>query len=130
MTDWELHRFLRDATEQPWDGAGLPDFPVEESLNAETLNWYQAMFHHRHRQQKQVDDPLEFLRKWRFLVHESGRPVLTRAAVLLFGQDHCVYELLSRPVLDYQRIDTSHRVFTPERRWDDRLVFEENLFET
>ena len=130
MTDWELHRFLRDATEQSWDSAGMPDFPIEESLNAETLNWYQAMLHHRNKERQQIDDPLEFLRKWNFLVHESGRPVPTRATILLFGQDHCVRAILSRPVLDYQRIDARHRTFTPEHRWDDRVVFENNLLET
>jgi ATP-dependent DNA helicase RecG len=70
------------------------------------------------------------LLEWNFIAHQSGKPALTRAAILLFGQDRCVRSLLPRPVLDYQRIDTRFENWSAEERWHDRLVFEENLFKT
>jgi ATP-dependent DNA helicase RecG len=130
MTDIELQRFLRDAAQQSWDGETVADFPVESSIDIDTLNWYQEQFVRRNPEQRQINDPIEFLLEWNFIRHQSGKPLLTRAAILLFGLDRCVRALLPRPVLDYQRIDTGFESWSAEERWHDRLVFEENLFKT
>ena len=130
MTTNELQRFLRDAMQQAWDGVAVTDFPVESSIDRETLSWYQTQFARRNPEQREITDPVEFLLEWNFMVHQAGKPVLTRAAILLFGVDRCVRALLPRPVLDYQRIDARFESWSADERWHDRLVFEENLFKT
>ncbi len=130
MTNNELQRFLRDAAQRPWDGEGVTDFPTASSIDEETLKWYQAQFYRRNEAQRQIDDPIEFLQEWNFIVHQAGHLVLTRAAIMLFGKDRCVRALLPRPILDYQRIDTRFDDWSADQRWHDRLVFEENLFKT
>lgn len=130
MTDNELQRFLRDGAEQSWDSVSLQDFTVESSIDGETLKWYQDQFYRRNQEQRQISDPVEFLLEWNFIVHRLGKPVLTRAAILLFGSDRCVRALLPRPILDYQRIDTHFENWSADERWHDRLVFEENLLKT
>jgi ATP-dependent DNA helicase RecG len=128
MTNAELQRYFRDAAQNAWDGEGLPGLDVDNNIDAETLGWYQAQFFRRNPEQRQIDDPIEFLQEWNFIVHKNGQPILTRAAVLLFGQDRSVRSLLPRPVLDYQRIDTRFEQWSADERWHDRMVFEENLF--
>lgn len=130
MTANELQRFLRDAAEKSWDGMALGDFDLDASVDLETLDWYREQFYRRNTGQHRITDPLDFLLEWNFVVHQSGSPVLTRAAILLFGTDRCVRALLPRPVLDYQRIDTRFEHWSADERWHDRLVFEENLFKT
>lgn len=130
MTDNELQRFLRDGAEQSWDSVHLQDFTVDSSIDGETLKWYQDQFYRRNQEQRQISDPVEFLLEWNFITHQSGKPTLTRAAILLFGLDRCVRALLPRPVLDYQRIDARFENWSADERWHDRLVFEENLFKT
>jgi ATP-dependent DNA helicase RecG len=129
MTDKALQRFLRDAADRAWDAEPC-DFDLETSIELETLDWYREQFYRRNPEQRQITDPNEFLLEWNFAVHESGKPVLTRAAVLLFGTDRSVRALLPRPTLDYQRIDTRFETSSADERWHDRLVFEENLFQT
>ena len=53
--------------------------------------------------------------------------VPTRAAVLLFGKDRYVRQILPRGLVDYQRIDTSFDEWSPDKRWHDRVVVEENI---
>jgi ATP-dependent DNA helicase RecG len=129
-TDAELQRLLRDAATKSWDTASLPDVDVHDCIENETLTWYQSQFYRRNPEQRQLSDPIEFLREWNFVVDEDGQSLPTRAAVLLFGTDRCVRALLPRPVLDYQRIDVRAQDWSPEERWHDRLLFEENLFNT
>lgn len=43
---------------------------------------------------------------------------------------HFVRQILPRPVLDYQRIDTAFDQWSAEQRWHDRYAFEENIFKT
>jgi len=54
----------------------------------------------------------------------------TRMAVLLFGKGRYVRQILPRAIVDYQRIDSNFIDWTPEKRWDDRVVFEENIIQT
>ena len=130
VTDSELHRFLRDSSRSAWDSEGVADIEVESCIDTETLRWYQELFYRRNPEQRQVDDSLEFLQEWNFLIQQNGKRVLTRAAVLLFGHDRYVRGLLPRPVLDYQRIDTRFDAWSADERWHDRVIFEENLFKT
>ena len=53
----------------------------------------------------------------------------TRAAVLLFGKERYVRQILPRGVVDYQRIDVPFEDWSPENRWHDRVVVEENIIQ-
>lgn len=129
MTANELQRFLRDAADRTWDGAAC-DLDLDRDIDLDTLDWYRDQFFRRNPEQRQIGNPTEFLSEWNFAVHEAGKVVPTRAAILLFGTDRSVRALLPRPVLDYQRIDTRFEIWSSEERWHDRIVFEENLFKT
>lgn len=129
-TQGELERFLRDAAQDRYDGMLLPDISVDRCFDLETVKWYQTQFARRNPEHPEITDPIEFLLNWNFLVERDGRMQPTRAGVLLFGEGRYVRQILPRPVLDYQRIDTAFDQWSAEQRWHDRYVFEENIFQT
>lgn len=129
-TPSELERFLRDAAQDRYDGMALPDIPVDRCFDLETVKWYQAQFARRNPEHPEIADPIEFLLNWNFIVEQSGSMLPTRAGVLLFGDGRYVRQILPRPVLDYQRIDTPFDQWSADQRWHDRYVFEENIFQT
>lgn len=126
----ELERFLRDAAQDRYDGQVLPDIPVAQCFDLPTVKWYQAQFTRRNAEHAEIADPIEFLLNWNFIVERDSRMLPTRAGVLLFGDGRFVRQILPRPVLDYQRIDTPFDQWSAELRWHDRYVFEENIFQT
>ncbi len=130
VTDSELQRFLRDSAPTPWDSELEQGIDPQSSLDLEALNWYREQFYRRHPEKQTIEDPHEFLLEWNLAREQEGVIQLTRAAILLFGTDRVVRQLLHRPVLDYQRIDTRAENWSVEERWHDRMVFEENLFKT
>jgi len=129
-TQSELERFLRDAARDRYDGVVLADMPVDQCLDTETVQWYKAQFERRNPEHSEINDPIEFLLNWNFVVEQNGDTLPTRAGVLLFGTGRYVRQILPRPVLDYQRIDTAFDLWSAEQRWHDRYVFEENIFQT
>jgi len=130
FTQSELERFLRDAAQERYDGAALVDIPVENCFDEATVKWYQTQFTRRNPEHAEIIDPIEFLLNWNFVVEQAGQTLPTRAGILLFGIGRYVRQILPRPVLDYQRIDTRFDQWSAEQRWHDRFVFEENIFQT
>jgi ATP-dependent DNA helicase RecG len=126
----ELERFLRDAAQIRYDGAVLADIPADRCFDKSTVNWYQEQFFRRNPEHGEITDPVEFLLNWNFAVEQDESILPTRAGVLLFGVDRYVRQILPRPVLDYQRIDTAFDHWSAQERWHDRCVFEENIFKT
>lgn len=129
-TQSELERFLRDAAQDRYDGAVLTELVAESCFDLETVRWYQAQFARRNPEHTEITDPITFLLEWNFVVEQGGTLHPTRAGVLLFGAGRFVRQILPRPVLDYQRIDTAFDQWSAEQRWHDRYVFEENIFQT
>jgi ATP-dependent DNA helicase RecG len=129
-TQSELERFLRDAAQDRYDGMALADIPVDQCFDEATVQWYQAQFVRRNPEHGEITDPIAFLLNWNFVVEQGGQQLPTRAGVLLFGTGRYVRQILPRPVLDYQRIDTAFDQWSAEQRWHDRYVFEENIFQT
>lgn len=129
-TQSELERFLRDAAQERYDGVALADIPVDQCFDEATVKWYQAQFVRRNPEHGEITDPITFLLNWNFVVEQGGQQLPTRAGVLLFGTGRYVRQVLPRPVLDYQRIDTAFDQWSAEQRWHDRYVFEENIFQT
>ncbi len=126
----ELERFLRDAAQERFDGMTIPDIPVERCFDLATVTWYQTQFARRNPEHPEITDPTAFLLNWNFIVERDRRMLPTRAGILLFGDGRYVRQILPRPVLDYQRIDTHFDQWSSEQRWHDRYVFEENIFQT
>ncbi len=129
-TQSELERFLRDAAQERYDGAVLTELVAESCFDLDTVKWYQVQFARRNPEHDEITDPIAFLLHWNFVVEQGGRLHPTRAGVLLFGANRFVRQILPRPVLDYQRIDTAFDKWSAEQRWHDRYVFEENIFQT
>ena len=130
VTPSELERFLRDASQDRYDGIALADIPVDQCFDEATVRWYQAQFARRNPEHVEITDGLAFLLNWNFVVERDGKVLPTRAGILLFGTGRYVRHILPRPVLDYQRIDTAFDNWSTEQRWHDRYVFEENIFQT
>jgi ATP-dependent DNA helicase RecG len=124
----EIERFLRDAGTAPYD-ADLLDLDAKDFYDANSLQWYRKRFDEREPGRHETLDDLAFLKEWGFLVERDGRCLPTRAALLLFGKARLIRIHLSRPVADFQIISASIDQWDPERRWEDRIVIEENLIQ-
>lgn len=123
----ELLRFIRDASDLPYDSEPLDDVPAETCFDGDVIRWYRTEMNHRHPGRHEALKDLEFLNEWGFVVEKEGRLAPTRAGVLVFGQGKYVRQILPRPVVDYQRIDFNSADWTPDQRWSDRVVVEDNL---
>ncbi|MDO4232136.1 MAG: putative DNA binding domain-containing protein, partial [Lautropia sp.] len=130
VTQSELERLLRDAAQERYDGAVLTELATDACFDLSTVKWYQAQFARRNPEHAEISDPIAFLLNWNYVVEQGSKLYPTRAGVLLFGTGRFVRQILPRPVLDYQRIDTAFETWSAEQRWHDRYVFEENIFQT
>ena len=125
-TPEEIERFLRDASEDRYDGEPL-GLDAEEFFDPESVRWYRRVFDERNPGRHQALSDVEFLNELGFVVEQGELLVPTRAAVLIFGRPRHVRRILPRPVVDCQFIDSTSGSWTTDRRWTDRVVVEENL---
>ena len=125
----ELERFLRDAAEDRYDSRIVDRLRAHEFFDPESLRWYRSMFFDRNPGKHQNVTDIEFLRERGFVAECGDRLAPTRAAVLVFGRARCVRQILPRPVIDLQFIGAGFDEWSPDRRWADRLVVEENLLQ-
>lgn len=98
-----------------------------EFFDPESVRWYRRLFDERNAGETRALSDVEFLNKCGFVIKHDDRPVPTRAAVLVFGRARHVRRILPRPVVDCQFIDSAADSWTTDRRWNDRIVVEENL---
>ena len=124
----EIEQFLREASDTKYDGE-LLDLNAERVFDAKSLRWYRRVFEDRNPGRRRDLSDKEFLREWGFVKERSGdgRLAPTRAAVLVLGRGRYVRHVLSRPVVDYQFINSTFDAWSPDLRWHDRVVVEENL---
>ena len=127
-TPEEIERFLRDASEDRYDGE-LLGLDAEEFFDPESVRWYRRVFDERNPGRHQALSDVEFLNEWGFVVEQGELLVPTRAAVLIFGRPRHVRRILPRPVVDCQFIDSTSDSWSTDRRWTDRVVVEENLIQ-
>ena len=125
----EIERFLRDATEDRWDGQ-IRDFPLEEAFDKESVKWYRAMFNNRNPGHDESLSDQEFFYQWGYLLRQDDKLLPTRAGIILFGSPAAIHQMLPRPTLDVQWIPTNFGDPLPEVRWLDRVVYEDNLIIT
>ena len=127
-TESELRAFIRDASDMPFDRSLEYGVAPNSFLNPSTLKWYRTLLDHRLAGKYAHLNDQDFLLEMGLLI-EEGKFIPTRAAVLLFGQDRYVRQIMPRPVVDYQRIDQMEDNWDADKRWHDRMVIESNLFE-
>lgn len=128
-TESELRAFIRDASDTPYDRSLEHGIDPISFINSSTLKWYRTLLDKAPTSKYAHLSDQDFLLEMGLLIEEAGKAIPTKAAALLFGQDRFVRQILSRPVVDYQRIDSSEDNWNADTRWHDRLVIESNLFE-
>jgi ATP-dependent DNA helicase RecG len=125
----EIERFLRDASEQRWDGQVF-DFPLEKAFDRESIKWYRSLFNNSNPGHDESLSDQDFLYQWGHLIYKEQKLYPTRASIILFGTPAAIRQILPRPTLDVQWIPSSLGDPLPEIRWLDRVVFEDNLIIT
>ena len=129
-TQTEIERFLRDSATSRYDGEVVENISAESFFDEGTVRWYRDRFKQKRPGQHESLSDLDFLVEWNYVMEQDEKLYPTRGAVLLFGKARYVRQILPQPVLDYQRIDSRADDWTPEERWGDRVVFEENIIQT
>ena len=126
----ERNRFLMDAATERYEGQAL-DFDVETAFDEDSIRWYRAVYEARpgNRSYAALTDT-EFLNEMGLLAGHGGHRQPTRAAILLFGANRTLLQILPRPIVDCQRYRLPRDEADPDERWFDRLVLEENLVRT
>jgi ATP-dependent DNA helicase RecG len=125
-TPQEIERFLRDAAE-PYDRELIEDLDAESFFHPQSVAWYRRCFNEFNPGRQESLADVEFLNEWGFIVEARDRLLPTRAAVLLFGLDRYVRQVLPRPVADCQFIDGDFDQWSADMRWHDRMVAERNI---
>lgn len=128
-TESELRAFIRDASDMPFDRSLEYGLDPNSCINPLTLKWYRTLLDNRLAGKYAHLSDQVFLLEMGLLVEEAGKAIPTKAALLLFGQDRFVRQIMPRPVVDYQRIDSREDTWDADKRWHDRIVIESNLFE-
>ena len=101
---------------------------MERVFDSDSLRWYRRFFEERNPGRRQELSDKEFLHEWGFVRElPEGRLAPTRAAVLVLGRARYVRQVLARPVVDCQFVNATFDAWSPDLRWDDRIVVEENL---
>jgi len=126
----EMERLIRDASNERYDGETLIEISADSFYDEGTVNWYRKYFNQQQPGRHETLSDQMFLLEWGFMKEIGERLAPTRMAVLLFGKGRYVRQILPRAIVDYQRIDSNFIDWTPEKRWDDRVVFEENIIQT
>lgn len=121
-TEAEVRQMLRDASDEPQDGAVLEGFDLED-LDAESLKAYRNRFasHEPDHPFLALDDRalLERLGGWR-RERLGGRAGLTLAGLLMFGSERSLLDALPHYHLDYQEQLSAD----PEQRWSHRITLD------
>ena len=106
------------------------DLGVDACIDMATLKRYRQRFDEKHPGHPCVGfDANHFLEHWALAVSANGKPRPTRAALLLFGTGAALRTIMPRPLVDCRWADYPWDAPAPERRWLDRLVCEENLWD-
>ena len=107
----------------------LGELEAHEFFDPDSVRWYRSVFFDRNPGRHQSFTDVEFLHEWGFVVECGDRLAPTRAAVLIFGRSRYLRQILPRPVIDCQFIGARFAEWSPDQRWVDRIVVEENLLQ-
>ena len=123
----ERNRFLMDAAMERYDGQAV-SFNVDTAFDGDSISWYRAVYEARPGNQSYAAlSDMDFLSEMGLLVEQGSDRLPTRGAILLFGANRTVRQLLPRPIVDCQRYNLPRDEAETDERWFDRLLLEENL---
>ena len=126
----QIKAFLRDADSIPFDCHILSDLDLETCFNSNSVGWYRSVFATKAANYDPNANDFDFLHAKGFIQERDGRRFATRAAILLFGSEAAVRQVLGRPLVTCYKLSTNREDPQPDERWADRIVLEENLVET
>ena len=126
----EMQRLVRDAAMERYDSETVPEISAKQFYDEGSVRWYRKIFNQKRPGRHETLSDIDFLLEWGFIKEINEKLAATRAAILLFGKGRYVRQILPRAVVDYQRIDSKADDWFPEKRWNDRVVFEENIIQT
>jgi ATP-dependent DNA helicase RecG len=129
-TSEQLMAFYRDADTTAYDCHHIPDLSLETCFNNNSVAWYRSVFATRGLSYDPSASDVDFLHAKGFVQERDGKRFATRAAILLFGSEAAVRQVLGRPLVMCYKLSTNRDDPQPEERWLDRIVLEENLVET
>ena len=120
----EEARFLRDASTETWDSQPAEGLTLDH-LDPASIRWFRALLAERDPARAALEtDDAAWLEQVGLV---QGRGGLTVAAALLFGRDPAVLRYKPAGVLDLRYHDELWDVGPSDRRWDDRLLLDQNL---
>ena len=126
----ERDRFLVDAASERFDGR-VVERDLETTFDGSSVRWYRETYERRPGNRSHADlSDLDFLDEMGLLAERDNRRMPTRAAVLMFGRNAALRQLLPRPIVDCQRFALSRDEADTGPRWIDRTVLDENLIRT
>lgn len=122
--------FLMDAATDRYDGQPV-ECDAATAFDEESVRWYRAVYEAKPGNRSHAGLPdMDFLAQMGLLAGQGDNRKPTRAAVLLFGTNPVLRQVLPRPVVDCQRYRADRGEADTGERWFDRLVLEDNLVRT
>ena len=128
----EMKSFMRDAVRETHDSQ-IVELDATRCFDAESVAWYRQHFNARYSgHETSTKTDLDFLEHFGLvqLVGAGMRP--TCAAVLLFGSDAAIHQILPRQIVDFFLFRARRADVLPSQRWDDRIasLSEGNIIKT
>ena len=125
-TEEEIRRFVRDASANTHDSDPI-DIDCENCFDKDALRWYRDAWQRRNPDKMEGVSDLGFLQHFGLIGELDNKLLPLRAALLLFGTEKTILQILPRPVVDFRRVAASFDEVPPDRRWDDRDLLECSL---
>ena len=126
----ERNRFLVDAATERYDGQPV-ECELATAFDEESIRWYRGVYEAKPGNRSYAGlSGVDFLGQMGLLTGHGENRMPTRAAVLLFGANPVLRQILPRPVVDCQRYSETRDAASTGERWFDRLVLEDNLIRT
>ena len=122
----EVADFIRHSDGSYYDSQAVEIDPLT-FFDPDSVGWYRAQVPSGKGGTANDDDDATFLRKMGFMVERAGQPFPVRAAVLLFGKQQYVSQLLPSMLVDLKFHRHAQGEYSASNRWADRLEVEGNL---
>ena len=122
-------RIQQDPADDPFERRVMEQLEAPRFFDPASVRWYRSAYSDRNLDGDRDLGDVEFLHERGWVVECGDRLAPTRAAVLVFGRSRYVLQVLPRPVIDCQFIGATYDEWTPDLRWFDRIVVEENLIQ-
>ena len=125
-TDEEIRRLINDASSDRYDGQ-IVEFDLQNCFDATSISWYRNVYERKLGNRSYADkNDIEFLVELGLIRETPQGWRASRAAILLFGRDSTLRDIIPRPIADCQRYGTVFGEYIPSSRWTDRVVLDFN----